>query len=62
MPFPLPSATRSLLLNSPEDTCTMKVVSERGQIGIEASASFHPVGLPAKSAREFVAAEEPGRR
>lgn len=42
--------------NSPEDGCTLVVVNRNGHIGVDASAYFHPIGLPSQSTSEFIAA------
>jgi hypothetical protein len=42
--------------NSPEDTCSMEVIVQGGQIGVSAHAAVHLPGLPANEATDFIPA------
>lgn len=42
--------------NSPEDGCSLEVVTRDGKIGVEAKAYFHPIGLPSEERVEFIVA------
>jgi hypothetical protein len=42
--------------NSPEDGCSLLVVKQNGQVGLQASAFFNPPGLAPTSREEFIPA------
>jgi len=44
--------------NSPEDGCALEVVRRKGRIGVQATAYFHPSGLPSQSKTEFIPAHD----